>query len=187
MIYTDPSKMSKSQYRTMLLSHPSHMGLHRQCQSLQGIAGYKVKACKIAGSNGPLSNKLNVFSARVEHEVSGSMPSTPEASDEAVSEVTIADVRTAYSKVNPWKATGPDGVLKQAFTPCEDQLVGVFTVIFKLSLQQSEFPICFKKTTIIPVAKIKQAACLNDDRPVALTSIEVARVESFKSFRCPGH
>ena len=32
-------------------------------------------------------------------------------------------------------------------------------------------PICFKTTTIIPVSKKNQAACLNDYRPVALTSI----------------
>jgi len=54
-----------------------------------------MKACKIAGSNGPLSTKLNAFYARVKHEASGSRTSKSETSDEVVSEVTIADVRIA--------------------------------------------------------------------------------------------
>ena len=46
------------------------------------------------------------------------------------------------------------------------------------SLQQSEVPICFKKTTIIPVPKKNQAACLNDYRPVALIYIIVKCFET---------
>ena len=48
---------------------------------------------------------------------------------------------------------------------------GLFADILNLSLHQSEVPTCLKKMTIIPVSKKNQAACLNDYRPVALTSI----------------
>eukprot|EP00061_Rhincodon_typus_P006886 g27977.t1 len=72
---------------------------------------------------------------------------------------------------NPRKANGSDGVLGHALRSCEDQLAGVFTDIFNLSLLRCEAPTCFKKNTIIPVPKKKQAMCLNDYRPVALTSI----------------
>ena len=137
-------------------------------QGLQDITGYKMKACKIAGSNAPLPDELNAFYIRFEQEVSERMPSTLE---EPVSGVTVADVRAAFSKVNPRKATGPDGVPGRVLRSCVDQLAGVFADIFNLSLQQSEVPICFKKMTIIPVPKKNQAACLNDYRPVALTSI----------------
>ena len=65
-----------------------------------------MKACKIAGSNAPLPDKLNALYARFEQEVSKSMPSTLEALDEPVT----ADARAAFLKVNPRKATGPDGV-----------------------------------------------------------------------------
>ena len=130
-----------------------------------------MKACKITSSNAPLPDELNAFYAHFEQEVSKSMPSTLEALDEPVSEVTIADGRAAFLKVIPRKTTGPDGVPGRALRSCVDQLAGVFTDIFNLSLQQSEVPICFKKTAIIPVPKKNQAACLNDYWPVALTSI----------------
>ena len=78
-----------------------------QWQDLQDIIGYRMKACKIACSNALLPDELNAFYIRFVQEVSESMPFTL---DEPVSEVTIADVRAAFSKVNPQKATDPDGV-----------------------------------------------------------------------------
>ncbi len=41
---------------------------------------------------------------------------------------------------------------------------------FQMSLLQSVAPICFKKTTIVPVPKKSRVFCLNHYRPVALTS-----------------
>ena len=54
---------------------------------------------------------------------------------------------------------------------CADQLAGVFTVIFNMSLIESVIPTCFKQTAIVPVPKNTKATCLNDKRPVALTSV----------------
>eukprot|EP00061_Rhincodon_typus_P007941 g30117.t1 len=92
-------------------------------------------------------------------------PGTPAPS------VTVADVRSVFLGVNAKKATGLDGVPGRALRSCADQLAEVFTNIFNLSLPQAEVPMCFKKTTIIPVHKKAHAMCLNDYRPVALTSI----------------
>eukprot|EP00061_Rhincodon_typus_P011245 g36126.t1 len=85
--------------------------------------------------------------------------------------VTAADVRLAFLRVNLRKATGPDGVPGCEFRSCADQLVGVFTDIFNLSLLRSEVPICFEMTTIVMVPKKSQATYLNDYLPMALTSI----------------
>ena len=52
-----------------------------------------------------------------------------------------------------------------------DQLAGVFTDIFNLSLSESVVPTCFKQTTIVLVPKNTKVTCLNDYRPVALTSV----------------
>ena len=54
---------------------------------------------------------------------------------------------------------------------CADQLAGVFTDIFNMSLIESVIPTCFKQTTIVPLPKSTKATCLNDYRPVALTSV----------------
>uniref|UniRef100_A0A4W5RMB7 Reverse transcriptase domain-containing protein n=1 Tax=Hucho hucho TaxID=62062 RepID=A0A4W5RMB7_9TELE len=40
-----------------------------------------------------------------------------------------------------------------------------------MSLIESVIPTCFKQTTIVPVPKNTKATCLNDYRPVALTSV----------------
>eukprot|EP00061_Rhincodon_typus_P010230 g34360.t1 len=72
--------------------------------------------------------------------------------------------------VNPRKATGPDGVPGRALRSCVGQLVEGVTDIFNLSLLQAKVPTCFKKTTIIPVLRKTHAVCLNDYRPIALTS-----------------
>ncbi len=59
------------------------------------------------------------------------------------------------------------GVLRS----CADQLAGLFTSIFNESLATSVVPTSFKKSIIIPVPKNNKPSCLNDYRPVALTSI----------------
>ena len=69
-----------------------------------------MKAGKITCSNATLSDELNAFYACFKQELCESMSSTLETSDVPESEITIADVRAAFSKVNPWKATGPDEV-----------------------------------------------------------------------------
>ena len=54
---------------------------------------------------------------------------------------------------------------------CAHQLAGGFTDIFNMSLIESVMPTCFKQTTVVPVPKSAKATCLNDYRPVALTSV----------------
>ena len=40
-----------------------------------------------------------------------------------------------------------------------------------MSLIECVIPTCLKQTTIVPVPKNTKATCLNDYRPVALTSV----------------
>ena len=47
----------------------------------------------------------------------------------------------------------------------------MFTDIFNLSLSESVIPTSFKQTTTVPVPKNIKVTCLNDYRPVALTSV----------------
>ena len=57
------------------------------------------------------------------------------------------------------------------------QLSGVFTDIFNVSLSQCKVPQCFKKSTIIPVPNKCSVSCLNEYRPVALTSVVMKTLE----------
>ena len=80
------------------------------------------------------------------------------------------DVHAALSRTNPRKAAGPDGIPGCVLSACAEQLTGILTDIFNLSLAHAKIPSCFKSTSIVPVPKHALPACLNDYRPVAHTS-----------------
>jgi hypothetical protein len=83
----------------------------------------------------------------------------------------VADVSKTFNHVNPRKAAGPDGIPTHFVRACADQLAGVFTDIFSLSLSQSAVPTCFKISAIVPVSKKAKVTELNDYCPLALTSV----------------
>ncbi|KAI2660444.1 hypothetical protein H4Q32_008007 [Labeo rohita] len=85
------------------------------------------------------------------------------------------DVRAALKRVNTRKVAGPDGITGRLLRCCADQLAGVLTYIFNESLAKSGVPKCFKRSIIVPITKNNKPSCLNDYRPVALTS-EVMKV-----------
>lgn len=82
----------------------------------------------------------------------------------------FADVRLAFLRVNPRKATGLDGVPSCVLRTCADQLEGLFADIFNFFLHYSKVPTCYKKTMIIPVQEKSRIMCLNDYHLVCLVS-----------------
>ncbi len=97
--------------------------------------------------------------------------SSRQSSDDHVITVSEDGVQTELRRVNVRKAAGPDGNTGRVLRSCADQLAGLFTSIFNESLATSVVPTSFKKSIIIPVPKNNKPSCLNDYRPVALTSI----------------
>ncbi len=101
--------------------------------------------------------------------------SSRQSSDDHVITVSEDEVRRELKRVNVRKAAGPDGITGHVLRFCADQLAGLFTSIFNESLAASVVPTSFKKSVIIPVLKNSKPSCLNsclnDYRPVALTSI----------------
>ena len=85
--------------------------------------------------------------------------------------LSVADVSKTYKQVNIHKTAGPDGLPGRVLWACADQLVGVFTDIFNMSLIESVISTCFKQATTVPVPKNTKATCQNDYRPVALAPI----------------
>ncbi len=80
------------------------------------------------------------------------------------------EVRRELKRVNVRKAAGPNGITGRVLRSCADQLAGLFTSIFNESLAISVVPTPFKKSVIIPVPTNSKPSCLNDYRPVSLTS-----------------
>ena len=91
--------------------------------------------------------------------------------DDCVITLSAADVSKTFKQVNIHNAAGSDGLPGCVLRACAYKLANVFTDIFNLSLSESVIPTCFKQTTIVPVPKNTKITCLNDYRPVALTSV----------------
>lgn len=89
--------------------------------------------------------------------------------DDQVLMLSEADMRKTLQRGNTQKAAGPDSTPGHILRACSDQLAGIFTDIFNMSLSQAVVTTCFKSTTTIPVPKKTKVTCLNDHRPVALT------------------
>ncbi len=115
--------------------------------------------------------ECNGGSANLLISTSGSSRQSRQSSDDNVNPVSEDEVRMELKRVNVRKAAGPDGSTGRVLRSCAVQLAGLFTSIFNESLATSVIPTSFKKSVITPVPKNNKPSCLNDYRPVALTSI----------------
>ncbi|KAK3530672.1 hypothetical protein QTP86_031659, partial [Hemibagrus guttatus] len=97
--------------------------------------------------------------------------STRPSADHQPFTLTSTDVCNVLNQINARKAAGPNGIPGRVLRACAEQLAGVFTDIFNLSLAHSVMPTYFKSTSISPVPKHSSPKCPNDYRPVALTPI----------------
>eukprot|EP00057_Strongylocentrotus_purpuratus_P014910 XP_011669384.1 PREDICTED: uncharacterized protein LOC105440656 [Strongylocentrotus purpuratus] len=87
------------------------------------------------------------------------------------------DVSLYFSRVNPRKAMGPDNISGKLLRNCARELATPFRLLFQTSLDRKVVPVCWKTSTIIPVAKKSRPSELNDYRPVALTPIAMNSFE----------
>ncbi len=122
-----------------------------------------------------LAEELNTFYGHFECNGGGAtLPSSASESNiqssDHVFTLSEDEVWRELRRVNVRKAAGPDGITGCVLRSCADQLAGLFTSIFNESLATSVVPTSFKKSIIIPVPKNSKPSCLNDYRPVALTS-----------------
>ena len=85
--------------------------------------------------------------------------------------ITAEDVKKVFTRVNPHKTSGPDGVGGKVLKECSSQLCIVFTRLFQFLLNSHYVPRSWRTSTIIPIAKRTNAKEMNDYRPVALTSV----------------
>ncbi|KAK1798660.1 hypothetical protein P4O66_006946, partial [Electrophorus voltai] len=139
-------------------------------EGIQAITNYR-KTSPSCDSNASLSDALNDFFARFEAQNNIAVEKSIPPQNDQVLCLTAADVRRTLRGVNPRNAAGPDNIPGRVLRECADQLADVLTDIFNISLSCTVVPTCFKTTTIVPVPKKPTVSCLNDYRPIALTSI----------------
>ncbi len=168
-------RAAKLRYRERIESHFQLNDSRCMWQGLKTIcsSGYNSSAEVIADLL--LAEELNTFYGRFECNGGATLPisasgSSRQSSDDHVFTLSEDEVRRELRNMNVRKEAGPDGITGRVLRSCADQLAGLFTSIFNESLATSVVPTSFKKSVIIPVPKNSKTSCLNDYRPVALTS-----------------
>ena len=151
----------------LITNNPRHLWC-----GLQAISDYKGKTKQTPQTSPSLPDELNTFYARFEPSASSPNSTTlgeqtplqrpSSAEQDCPITITEADVRCSFSRINPRKAAGPDGILGRVLKACAHQLAGVFTGIFNQSLSLRSVPTCFKSSTIIPIPKQQNVTSLNN-------------------------
>ncbi len=171
-----PVRAAKCRYRERIEIHFQLNDSRRMWQGLKTICSSGNNSSAEVKADPLLAEELNTFyglfeciggSATLPISASGS---SRQSSDDHIINVSEDEVRRELKRVNVRKAAGPDGITGRVLRSCADQLAGLFTSIFNESLATSVVPTSFKKSVIIPVPKNSKPSCLNDYRPVALTS-----------------
>ncbi len=151
------SDQNKNRGLTAMFEQPcqrGHLPLNPGTLTIENkpVKGNKPATVNIAAS---LPDELNLFYACFEAHNTAHTESAPAAVAEEVSAISIsvADVTRSFKWVNIHKAVGPDGIPGCVLRACAFQLAGVFIDIFNLSLSLSVVPLCFKKSTIVPILK----------------------------------
>ncbi|KAK3541028.1 hypothetical protein QTP86_012364 [Hemibagrus guttatus] len=162
---------AKQRYQPWIEGHLVNNNPRSMWRGIKAIMDYK-NSTPLTSNDATLPDALNEFFACFDNQTSQvDTQTTPLPRDEPVIVLESHQVRSTMRKIDITKAAGPDRVPGRTLKSCADQLAGVFTNIFNLSLQQALVPTCLKSTTIVPVPKIQQIRCLNDYRPVALRPI----------------
>ncbi len=167
-------RAAKRRYRERIESHFQLNDSRRMWQGLKTICSSGNNSSAEVRADPLLAEELNTFYGHFECNGGANLPNSPSGSSRQSSDhvITVSedDVRRELRRVNVRKAAGPDGITGRVLRSCADQLAGLFTFIFNESLATSVVPTFFKKSVIIPVPKNSKPSCLNDHRPVALTS-----------------
>ncbi len=177
-------RAAKRRYRQRIESHFQLNDSRRMWQGLKTICSSGNNSSAKVKADSLLAEELNTFYGRFECNGGGAaLPSSASGSSRQSSDHVFTlsedEVRRELRRVNIRKAAGPDGITGRVLRSCADQLAGLFTSIFNESLATSVVPTSFKKSVIIPVPKNSKPSCLNDYRPVALTSTVMKVFERF--------
>ncbi len=159
-------KAAKRQYKNKVEEQFNTNNVRSMWQGINNITDFKGNKPATVNIAASLPDKLNLFYARFEAHNTAAV-----AEEASTISISVADVTRSFRWVNMHKAVGPDGIPGRVLRPYAFQLAGVFTDIFNISLSLSVVPLCFKKSTIVPIPKKNKITCLNDWRPIALTPI----------------
>ena len=83
----------------------------------------------------------------------------------------VDDVTILLKQVDPYKATGPDGIPPRLLKEIANELSPSLTLVFNASLQQGKLPDDWKKAVVTPLFKKGNHNDPANYRPISLTSV----------------
>ncbi|TWW59863.1 hypothetical protein D4764_06G0013930 [Takifugu flavidus] len=164
-------RQEKDNYRRKMENQLQQNNICGVWKGLKTISGFKEQKSQPVSDRG-WANDLNLFFNRPSPVSSAATPATVCACNPLflLLSLTPHQVRKALKKNRARKATGPDGISSTLLKSCADQLCGIFSHTFNLSLKLGRVPQLWKTSCIVPVPKTPHPKELNSYRPVALTS-----------------
>jgi hypothetical protein len=119
------------------LGLPHSLTVFTVLKLIQTIIDYKRKTSHVTETDVLLPDRLNTVFARFKD---NTVPPTQPATKDCGLSFSVAGVSKTFKRVKPRKAASPDGIPSRVIRACADQLAGVFTDIFNLSLSQFVVP-----------------------------------------------
>ena len=178
-------KESKEQYAKKIEDFFSSNDSKKAWQGMKTLTGMK-KTSKLPDVDDEyiFAEDLNKFYCRFDdkdfsYERELIAKSLEEQHDERII-ITIKEVNSVLSKINPRKASGPDGVAGKVLKECRIQLSHILQQLFQLSVDTHQIPLNWLTAELIPVMKPNVSLgnwVKNDLRPVALTAIIMKSLE----------
>jgi len=130
-----------------------------------------------------LAGHINKFFQQVAADLSPLSDSTlPPTSDALQSEfvIELSAAERKLSRINVYKAPGPDGLPNWILRDFCTQLSGPVCAIFNASVREGTVPACWKDANVIPVPKAYPPQVIETDlRPISLTATLSKLLESF--------
>ncbi|XP_028311351.1 uncharacterized protein LOC114468574 [Gouania willdenowi] len=163
---------AKVSYKNKIEGYLTDNNPPQMWRGIQALTNYKGNPPPTSSSrSSTLTEELNSFFARFETTTTHLQSLPPPGSSTPPLSLQEHEVRKNLRAVNPRKAAGPDGIPGAVIKACADQLTGILTTLFNLSLTHATVPTCLKASTIVPIPKKPAIDSLNDYRPIALTSV----------------
>ena len=86
-------------------------------------------------------------------------------------EITHSEVAKCLKSLKAGKAGGPDKINTDILKLCCEPLTPILRNIYQQSINEGKIPKAWKMSELVPVPKKSPPTCLNDYRPIALTSV----------------
>jgi len=147
-----------------------------------------------SGTHSTSDGKANVFS-----ELFANKCTIEDADDPAppIEPLTVAeletvvfrprDLRRVMKRLDPQKATGPDGIGNRVLRECADCLATPLAKLFRLSFAKGHFPALWKLARVVPVHKKKSRSDPGNYRPISLLSNISKLMEKFVNKQLQRH